>query len=135
MKVILCLTSCEGSNLFLFFCLFLSALESEFLVHYLLYCCAVVLCLHLFMFVIVLALTIITCCFFLAMGGSMGLVQQVPVVFIHGDSTVPGKLGTVGPGMPKGQALPLGASLVGAWYLTCLSSSSISWGAGLKGEL
>lgn len=66
----------------------------------------------------------------------MGLVEeQVPVVLIPGDPRVPGKLGAVGPGMPKREALPLGASLVGAWYLTCLSSSSISWGAGLNGEL
>lgn len=62
----------------------------------------------------------------------MGLEEyNVLVVLIHGDLGVPGKLGAAGPGMPRRQAMPL----EGAWYLTCLSSCSISWGAGLKGEL
>lgn len=78
----------------------------------------------------------LTCCFLLVMGGSMGLEeQQVLVVFIHWDPRLPWKLGAVESGTPKRQTLPLGASLVGAWYLTCFSSSSVSWGTGLNGEL
>lgn len=68
------------------------------------------------------------------MGGRMGL-EQILVVWSNGDPRVPDKLGVAGTGVPKRQAVPLGASLVGGWYLTCLSNCSISWGAVLKGEL
>lgn len=61
--------------------------------------------------------------FLLAMGGSMGLEeQQVLEVLIHWDPRLSGKLEAV---MPK-RGFSLEACLVGAWYLTCLSSSSIS---------
>ncbi len=65
----------------------------------------------------------------------MSLEEQVLVVLNPGDSSVSGILGVAGQGTPKRRGLPLGTSLVGAWYLTCLSSCSISWGAGLNGEL
>jgi len=82
------------------------------------------------------SLYLLTCCFLMAMGGRIGLEEQeVPVVSIHGDGRVPGRLGAVGAAMPEGQAPTPRDSLVGAWYLTCRSSSSISWGAGLNGEL
>ena len=87
---------------------------------------------HLFIYFTVVFYHL-TCCLLLAMGGSTGLQQGL--LLIHGDPRVPGKLGAVGTGGLKRQAPSLEASLVGAWYLTCLSSSSISWGSGLNGEL
>lgn len=65
----------------------------------------------------------------------MGLEEEVVVVLIHGDPRLPGKLGAVESDVPERQALPLVAGLVGTWYLTCLNSSSVSWGTGLNGEL
>lgn len=50
----------------------------------------------------------------------------------------PGVLELLGmgvPGRPKRGVQALGAMLVGVWCLTCLSSCSISSGAGLNGEL
>lgn len=44
-------------------------------------------------------------------------------------------LGAGVPGRPKRGVQALGAMLVGVWCLTCLSSCSISSGAGLNGEL
>lgn len=66
----------------------------------------------------------------------MGL-EELPgrVFLIHGDARVSGKLEAAWPGRPNRKDLSLGVSLVGAWYLTCLNSSSISWGARLNGEL
>lgn len=64
----------------------------------------------------------------------MGL-EQILVVWSSGDPRVPDKLEVAGTGVRKRQAVPLGSTLVGGWYLTCLSNCSISWGAALKGEL
>lgn len=68
--------------------------------------------------------------FLQAMGGSIGLREQQVL-----NLWVTGKLEAGGAGMHRRPALSLGANLVGAWYLTSLSSSSISLGAGLNGEL
>lgn len=65
----------------------------------------------------------LTCCFLLTMGGSVGQGEE--------DRGLSGDTGVVGSGMATRPVLPL----VGGWYLTCLSSSSVSWGACLKGEL
>lgn len=51
------------------------------------------------------------------------------------DPGVPELLGAGVLGRPKRGVLALGAMLLGVWYLTCLSSCSISSGAGLNGEL
>lgn len=85
--------------------------------------------------VIILALTIFTCCFLLVMGGSLGLKSQALVDLIHRGSGVPEKLGLAWSDMSLKQPRCLEAILVGVWYLTSLNSSSISWGAGLNGEL
>lgn len=68
----------------------------------------------------------------LTMGGSTGLeCEHVTSEYPR----VPELPGARVPGTPKREVLALWAMLVGVWYLTCLSSCSVSWGTALKGEL
>lgn len=70
----------------------------------------------------------------LTIGGSMGFeYEHVPAT--SGDPRVPELLGAGAPSTPEREVLALWAPLVGVWYLTCLSSCSISWGTRLNGEL
>lgn len=70
----------------------------------------------------------------LTIGGGTDLEYEL-VPMTSEDPRVPELLGAGAPGTPKRGVLALGAVLVGLWYLTCLSSCSISSGAGLNGEL
>lgn len=61
----------------------------------------------------------------LTIGGSMGFeYEYVPVA--SEDPRVPELPGAGAPGTPEREVLALWATLVGVWYLTCLSSCSIS---------
>lgn len=61
----------------------------------------------------------------LTIGGSMGFeYEHVPVT--SEDPRVPELLGAGAPGTPEREVLAVWATLVGVWYLTCLSSCSIS---------